>query len=341
MKVGIHSIEFYLPAQTIENETLAQLYPEWTSEKIYAKTGIRSRHIACDNECVSDMVENAAKNLFIKHNINPASIDFLILVTESPDYLLPPTSCIVQDRLQLPQTTGAIDVNLGCSGYIYGLKLAKALIASEEAQNVLLLTGDLYSKHINPLDKSTRTLFGDAASASLITTGENVSNILRFSVGSNGAGYNHLIIPSGGMRMRTANQAHLIEGKDEVTHHSINNIHMNGPEIMLFSIDMVPKNVTDVLLKNSLTLEEIDWFVFHQANQYILDYLKKKIRIPQDKFIIDMEDTGNTVSSSIPLALKRTHMRNKCFKPGDKILLVGFGVGLSWGATIIDFGGVL
>lgn len=341
MRIGIHSIEYYLPEKTLENEALAALYPSWTPEKILSKTGIRSRHVASDGECVSDMAERAAKKLFSANKINPDTIDFMILVTENPDYILPPTSCILQNRLGLPMESGAIDINLGCSGFVYGLKLAKALVSSGESKNVLLITGDLYSKKINPMDKSTRTLFGDAATAALITTGDDVSEIGIFDIGTNGEGYNHLIIPSGGSKLPKSSETAIVNTYEDGSMRSLDDIYMNGPEIMLFSIDMVPKNVNNVLKQQDLVLNNIDWFVFHQANQYILDYLRKKIGIPKEKFIIDMEDLGNTVSSTIPLALKRTWDREKSFKKGDKIMLVGFGVGLSWGATIIEFGGKL
>ncbi|MCQ4814654.1 3-oxoacyl-ACP synthase III family protein [Cloacibacillus evryensis] len=341
MKIGIHSIEYYLPEHILENMTLAALYPEWTAEKILSKTGIRSRHIASESECVSDITEKAAKKLFSAHNIDSSDIDFLILITENPDYILPPTSCILQDRLGLSVKSGAIDVNLGCSGFVYGLKLAKALIASGESKNLLLLTGDMYSKRINPMDKSTRTLFGDAATASLITTGEDVSEIRSFDIGTNGGGYNHLIIPSGGIRLSKNSETGIVKTEEDGSMRSMDDIYMNGPEIMLFSIEMVPQNVANVLRLHNLTLGDIDWFVFHQANQYILNYLRKKIKIPEEKFIIEMEDVGNTVSSTIPLALKRSYEHGSRFKKGDKIMLVGFGVGLSWGATIIEFGGKL
>lgn len=341
MQPGIQFIEYYLPTQTLSNESLTKLYPEWTADKIFSKTGIRSRHIAAPQECVSDMAEKAARKLFSQHNISPQSIDFLILVTENPDYILPPTSCILHGRLGLPLAAGAIDINLGCSGYIYGLKLAKSLVSSNEAQNILLITGDVYSKRINSMDKSARTIFGDAATASLITTENNVSEIGIFDVGTDGSGFSHFIIPAGGTRLPINTNTSIEQMDDGGNIRSMNDIYMNGPEIMFFSIDTLPQTVNNILTKHNLKLEDINWFVFHQANRYILQYLQKKIRIPEEKFIIDLEDIGNTVSSSIPVALKRIQEKQTLFKKNDLIMLVGFGVGLSWGATIIKFGGRL
>lgn len=339
MQPGIQFIEYYLPTQTLSNESLAKLYPEWTADKIFNKTGIRSRHIAAQQECVSDMAEKAVRKLFSQQDINPQAIDFIILITENPDYILPPTACILHDRLGLPSTVGAIDVNLGCSGYIYGLKLAKSLLLSKEAQNILLITGDAYSKRINPMDKSARTIFGDAATVSLITIGPDVSEIGTFDVGTDGSGFGHFIIPAGGTRLPINAETSIDQMGEDGNIRSMNDIYMNGPEIMFFSITTLPQTINNILTKHNLTLQDINWFVFHQANQYILRYLQKKIGIPEEKFIIDLEDIGNTVSSSIPLALKRMQDKQMLFKKNDLIMLVGFGVGLSWGATIIKFGG--
>ena len=338
MKVGVKAIEYYLPENILSNDTLATLYPEWTADKIFAKTGISSRHVAGKEECISDMAVEATEKLFRNNEISPTAIDFIILVTENPDYILPPTSCIIQDRLGIPTSSGSIDVNLGCSGYIYGLKLAKALISSGESNNVLLITADLYSKRINPLDKSTRTIFGDAATASIITCGDDVSEIGIFDIGTDGSGYENLIIPAGGCRIPQTNETGIAAMDDVGSVRSQNDIYMNGPEILLFSIDNVPQSIKTVISVNALEFDNINWFVLHQANQYILEYLREKMQIPKEKYIIDLKDLGNTVSSSIPLALKRAS-EDGIFKRNDKILLSGFGVGMSWGSTNVEYGG--
>lgn len=338
MHCGILAIEYDLPKHSITNDALAELYPDWTAEKIQKKTGIVSRHVVMSGECVSDMACRAAEKLFDKHQIERRQIDFIILVTQTPDYILPTTACILQDRLHLPISCGAIDVNLGCSGFIYGLKLAKSLCASGEANKVLLITGDMYSQHIHPMDKSTRTIFGDGVAAALI--GEGGSKIGMFDIGTDGAGYDRLIIPAGGARLPRSDETAMETTDDSGCVRTKNHIYMNGAEIFNFSINAVPLTISNVLQKNDVVLENIDWFVFHQANKYMLDYLRKKMRIPAEKFIIDMEDTGNTVSATIPIALKRSDNK-RCFEMYDKILLCGFGVGLSWGSTIITYGGAL
>jgi 3-oxoacyl-[acyl-carrier-protein] synthase-3 len=335
VKATIGGISYYLPEQILSNEELSSIYENWSADKIFEKTGINSRHIAGENENVSDIAVNAALKLFEEYDISPNDIDFVMLATQSPDYILPTTACIVQDRLGIPKSAGALDFNLGCSAFIYGLALSKGLLSSNISKNILLIMAETYSKHINPKDKSTRTIFGDGAAAILISQGEK-DGIREFILGSDGSGAENLIIPAGGMKLKHSDQT-IVELEDENgSTRSKENIYMNGPEIFNFTIKVVPETVNNVLLKNNLVLEEIDLVVFHQANQYMLSYLRKKIKIPEDKFYINLEDTGNTVSASIPIALKMAEQEGR-LKKGYKVLIVGFGVGLSWGATIIEW----
>ncbi|MCJ1221137.1 ketoacyl-ACP synthase III [Paenibacillus polymyxa] len=322
MNIGIKAIEYYLPQKILSNSDLAEAFPGWTEEKIFNKTGIVNRHVANDEEYVSDLAYCAAKKLFENHSIEPKDIDFVILFTQSPDYNVPTTACILQDRLEIPKSAGAFDINLGCSAFIYGLAVAKSLINTNIAKNILLITSETYSKYIDPKEKSVVTIFGDGAAATLISCNE-VSQIKEFDLGTDGSGAEQLIVPSSGIRSK---------GTGKVTQDD--NLYMNGPEIFNFTIDVVPKSIDNVLKKNNLTFNDIDFFVFHQANGYMLNHLRKKCNIPEDKFFINMIDTGNTVSSTIPIALCLAEKEGR-IKRGDTILLVGFGVGLSWGSTII------
>ena len=329
-------IQYYLPNLACTNEFLESDYsdPSWTAKKILRKTGIASRPIAGEM-LVSDMAVNAAESLFEEYDIDRSSIDYLLLCTQSPDYYLPTTACMVQDRLGLPTSIGALDFNLGCSGFVYGLSMAKGLIAGGVAKKVLLITSETYTKHIHPMDRSTRTIFGDGASATLVCQ-KDLAQIGNFSLGTDGSGYRNLIVPSGCMALpRTAETAQE-ETDDSGNVRSKDNLYMNGPEIFSFTLRAVPGMVKDVLDKNGLTQEDVDLFVFHQANRFILETLRDKLSIPQDRFVIDVEDIGNTVSSTIPIALKRAIARGQ-IKEGSKVLLAGFGVGYSWGATILDF----
>lgn len=320
----VNAISYYLPEEVVTNEHLNMEFPEWSVDKISSKTGIYSRHIAASNELCSDMAVKACELLFSEYQIKREEIDFVLLCTQSPDHPLPTTACIVQDRLKLNKNVGALDFNLGCSGYIYGLALAKGLVDSGISKKLLLITSEIYSRYIQRSDKSNRTLFGDAASATLIEADGTGGEIANFSLGTDGSGAKNLIVKNGW------------PGSDEQVKASGNYLFMDGPEIFNFTAKAVPGLVEDVLSVNSLALNDIALFIFHQANKFMLNYIRKKIGIPEDKFFLYLESCGNTVSSTIPIALKQALMDGK-IKSGDKVLLAGFGVGYSWGGTSLKF----
>lgn len=329
MEAYIHSISYYLPEKVLDNAQIAELFPEWSVEKIASKIGIDRRHISADDETATDMAVKAAQRLFEEHKIDKESIDFILLCTQSPDYYLPTSACIVQNRLNLPTTVGALDFNLGCSGYMYGLSLAKGLIVGGIARNVLLLTSETYTKHLHPRDKGNRTIFGDAASATLVST-DGFAKIANFSLGTDGAGAENLIVRRGGMRQPdAANDLTFDENHNPV---SSDYLYMNGSEIFNFTQEAVPALVADVLCKNQIEKEAIDLFVLHQANKYMMNFLRKKMKIDEDKFYYYMQNVGNTVSSTIPIALY--HAKKDGLVQGN-VLLAGFGVGYSYGAGII------
>ena len=261
--------------------------------------------------------------------IDPKSIDFLMLCTQSPDYFLPSTSCIIQSKLGLSTKCGAFDFNLGCSGYEYGLAVAKGLILCGVAKNILLLTAETYNKHIHPKDKGNRTIFGDGASASLIST-DGFAMIGEFVLGSDGSGYDRLIHKTGAMRQYQAlNDLHEDENGNIL---SSDHLFMDGKAIFDFTSDIVPPMIEETLAKHQLTMDDVDLFVFHQANKYMINYLRKLMNIDKEKFYVFMENVGNTVSSTIPIALCEAQKEGKLH---GNIVLAGFGVGLSWGATLL------
>jgi len=238
----------------------------------------------------------------------------------------------LQHKLNLKTDIGAFDFNLGCSGFVYGLALAKSLLNSNIASSILLIMSETYSKHINPKDRANRSIFGDAAAATIIEKSED-KGVFEFSLGTDGSGYKNLIIPNGGLRKRYDINARKVDDGSG-TIRTENDLYMNGPEMFNFMMESVPKVVSDVLKKNKTTLDELDYVIFHQANGHIIEYLRKKIKIPKDKFYTNLLHTGNTVSASIPIAIKDC-LDNKIIRQGNKILIVGFGVGYSWGGTII------
>ena len=330
MGVKIANIEYYLPEKVLTNDQLAEQFPDWSSDRIEKKIGIRERRIVKEDETALDLALKAAEKVL--KNYNKDKIDFLMLCTQSSDYYLPTSACVLQNKLGLKTDIGAFDYNLGCSGFIYGLALAKSLINSNIATNILLITSETYTKHIHHKDKSNRTIFGDAAAAIVIEKLEE-EHIGEFVLGTDGSGYKNLIVPNGGLRNKyNPNAKEIDDGSGSIR--TNNNLYMNGPEIFNFTIKAVPKVVSETLEKNNTTLEELDYVIFHQANRYMNDYLRKKINIPKEKFYLNLLHTGNTVSATIPIAIKDA-LDNKLIKKGDKVLLVGFGVGYSWGGTTI------
>ncbi len=332
---SIAAIEYYLPQTVVSSNDLAAEFPEWSVDKIEQKTGIQQRHIAGENECSSDLAEKAALALFASGAARPQEIDFVLLCTQSPDYFLPTTACLLQHRLGIPSTAGAYDFNLGCSGFVYGLGQAEGLIVTGQASKVLLLTAETYSKFIHKGDKSVRTIFGDAAAATLLTATESVRPLIGpFVYGTDGAGAENLIVKTGGMRApRTEKSGEAVEAESGNIR-SADNLFMNGGEIFTFTLSSVPDAVTRLLAKADVSLDQVDLFVFHQANRYMLDHLRKRMKIAEDKFVIAMGHCGNTVSSTIPIAL-RDSLQNGKLKSGALVMLVGFGVGYSWGATLL------
>ena len=331
MKTYIKALAYTLPENEITNEQLVKEFPEWSVDKIADKVGINTRFVASENETSSDLAIKAAEKLFLENpNINKEDIDFVLFCTQSPDYFLPTSACIIQNKLGLPTTCGALDFNLGCSGYIYGLSLAKGLILGGIANNVLLLTGETYSKYLHPKDKGNRTIFGDAGSATLIST-EGFAEIGNFSLGTDGKGAENLIVKTGGLRCKSPMNDLTFDEKANPT--SSDYLYMNGSEIFNFTIEAVPELVKNTLLKNKLTNDEIEGFVFHQANKFMLNFLRKKLKINEEKFHYYMSEVGNTVSSTVPIVL---YEKLKNGELHGNILLGGFGVGYSWGGCVIN-----
>ena len=325
VKAYITKIKYVLPKNKVEN----------LKNRLTKKTGIYNRHICSDDEVASDLAFAAAEKLFAS-GVNKKDIDFLILCTQSPDYYLPTTSCILQDKLGLPTSCGAFDYNLGCSGYIYGLSIAKGLIETGQAKNILFLTAETYSKYINHKDNTVAPLFGDAATATLISGYDEIkSGLDGFSFGTNGAGYDKLIVPVGGMKHNYYNTK-IEEYTDQYGNYRTNqNLYMNGSAISDFALEVVPQTIDKILSKTKLKKDQIDYFVLHQANKFMLEFLQMKCDLIGYPFWNDVKEYGNTVSCSIPIALvdmlKATRDKNI-----QKVLSVGFGVGLSWAGCIIN-----
>lgn len=338
MAAYINYISSYLPKNVRTNEDIANRHPEWSVEKISLKVGIEQRHLAGEDETAGDMAYLAAEKLINDYKIKREDIDYIILCTQSPDYMLPSTACILQHRLGLPKHCGAFDFNLGCSGYVYGLGIAKGFILSGQAKRVLLLTAETYNKYISDEDKGNKTIFGDGATATLVSLeiidGALNYEIGNFTYGTDGSGAESLIVRNG------ASRHPIHDGKDEYDEEgnfvrNDDHIYMDGKAIFNFTAFEVPKLVKENLLSNDLAKEDIDLFVFHQANAYMLDTVRKRCGIDARKFFVDIKTVGNTVSNSIPIAMVKANEQG-VLKEANHILISGFGVGLSMAAVILN-----
>lgn len=333
MKAYIKAISYFLPEEVLTNEQLALQFPEWSVDKIHSKLGISSRHIAAKDETSLDMALKASEKLFEENDIDKSMIDYVILCTQSPDYFLPTSACILQERLGLSTSIGALDINLGCSGFIYGLSLAKGLIYGGMAKNVLFITSETYSKFIHEKDKGNRSIFGDASAASLISI-DGFAEIKEFSFGTDGKGAENLIVKTGAARNRNRMEDLVFDAYGNPK--SSDYLYMDGSEILNYTLDYFPPLVNDVLSKNTIVKDDVDLFVFHQANKYIMNLLRKKMKIEESRFYYFFENVGNTVSSTIPIALYEANAEH-AIKKGNKVLLAAPGLGYSWGGVLLQY----
>jgi 3-oxoacyl-[acyl-carrier-protein] synthase-3 len=335
LPVRILGIEIHLPQHIETLGDMGRENPDWRIDKIFSKSGIKSRHVAAPGETASDLGLEAARKLLARQLVDPAQIDFLLYCTQSPDHFLPSTACQLQHRLGLGKRLGAFDFNLGCSGYVYGLAMAKSFITSGLARNVLLITADTYTRYIHPRDRTVRTLFGDGAAATLIgPCPDGQEGIGQFVLGTDGAGFNDLLVPAGGLRMpRSHHTATESMDKNGCTRSS-ENLYMDGKAVFTFSVTEVPETIAQLYTRTGLKPEQIDWFVYHQASRIILNHLAQRSNVPEEKMVLAFEDIGNTVSASIPIAIYRYSQAGK-ITPGQRLMLVGFGVGYSWGACTV------
>jgi 3-oxoacyl-[acyl-carrier-protein] synthase-3 len=321
MKAAIKQIEYYLPLKTENGADLLLDNPDWRIDDIEKKTGIRKRYISDAGETAVDMAVKAAEKLFATGTPKEI-IDCVILVTQSPDYVLPASACIVQQRLQLQQHCLGFDVNQGCSGFVVGLALASSLIATGTVKNALLLCSETYTKYIEKHDRTSRPVFSDGAAAILVQNSPG-DDIGPFDFGTDGGGAECLIVKNSGAR---------ISGPD--SENTPGHLFMNGSEVFMFTMDMVPKSVAALLKEANKTIEEIDLFIFHQASLLVLSNIQRRLKLDDSKIFNNLTEIGNTVSATIPIALKQAIDAGVARK-GYTVMLVGFGVGYSWGSCLI------
>lgn len=319
---AIGPIAVHYPERVETNDQIAAEFPHWDLDLICSKTGIRQRYLAAPGECASDLGVAAAEKLFAQHGIDRQSIDYLILCTQTPDYPLPTTACLMQDRLRLPTHIGAFDFNLGCSGFVYGLSMAEGFIRAGMARRVLLVTAETYSKYIHPGDRSLRPIFGDAAAATLIEAAPEPS-LGGFVFGTDGSAADTLLVNTGGAR--PAEDA--IQSRTKWRWPS--RIYMDGPGIIRLTMEIVPQLVRDVLKKSEWTSADVELYLMHQATKKLLDQIRQQLEVDESQFPLMLESCGNTVSSTLPILIDQLRRTGKLRK-GSRTLMAGFGVGFSW-----------
>lgn len=334
----ILAIEPEVGEQLLTNEQLEQRFGAEIIQKVATTVGIKNRRVAAPGTCGSDLAYNAARRLLDRNDVDPQSIDLLIFCTQSPDYWLPTTACILQDRLKLNSRCAAFDINLGCTQYVYGLSVAHSMIAAGCATRALVLTGDTMTHTINPKDRALVPLMGDAGSATLLEAVEEGKGFLGFELGTDGSGHQYLMIPAGGARHPISPETSIETEDIDGNVRTPENLYMNGVAIFHFALSVVPKAIQSLLTKVSLGMEDVDLFLFHQANKFMIDHLIKKLKIPPTKTHFYIENVGNTSGSTLPLLMADAHRAGK-LKPRSTVLAAAFGVGLSWGATVMKWGG--
>ncbi|HWB96801.1 MAG TPA: ketoacyl-ACP synthase III [Bryobacteraceae bacterium] len=334
--VRIAGIASAVPEQVATLADAARLFGGEDALRVSESTGIKTRHIAPPGLCASDLCLEAAERLLRDLNWSRDSIDVLIYLSQSPDYLIPATSCCLHGRLHLPKTCAAFDIGLGCSGYVYGLWVAASLLASRSCRRVLLLVGEIASRGLSPYDRAVAMLFGDAGTATALESDPNAAGMF-FTLGTDGTGYRYLIVPAGGHRQRhSESTGRRTAGEDGVIRCG-EDLYMNGPEVFAFTLREVPSMIRRLLSAAGWTPETVDAFVMHQANRFILQHIAKKLRVPEEKMVLAMEDYGNTSSASVPLALSHA-LRQRLGRGDANVVLAGFGVGFSWGAVALRLG---
>ena len=329
----IKAISYYLPDKRLTNDDLYEELGTLQPAEIFKRVGVKERRIRGNGEIGSDLAFKSSQLLFDEHGIDKKEIDFLLFCTEGLDYKGPATACIMQDRLGLRKSIGAMDVPMGCAGFTNGLVVAKALIESGQFSNILLQTADIPSSVIHPNDMDLRMLFGDAGASTLISASAH-SGIGHFVMGTDGGGAEKLIVRKS--NTRTPVDTEWLKEHAEVGGMVFGRMEMDGLEVFSFSMREVPPMVDQILAKNEMNINDIDLFVFHQANAFILKMLARKLKIDPEKVYNCMEYVGNTVSASVPIALAMAEKKGK-IKKGDKVLIAAFGIGFSWSGTVLRY----
>lgn len=331
--VVIKGIAYHLPAREVTNAELAAEHPAWDIPRVEARAGVRARRIAAPGETALDLAVEACRKLFASDPAIRDEIQGIAFCTQSEDQIMPPNGHLLHKALELREDLFVFDFNLACSGFVYGLALARGLIASGTLDNILLVNADTYSRYIYPGDRATRTLFGDGAAATFLSAAAE-DGIVDLVWGSSGKGGEKFTIPAGGLRQPASEATKVPTDDGNGNLRTLENIHMDGLGVLTFFNTRIPRQVAAILEANHMRVEDIDLFVFHQASRVVLESLTRQLKIDPSRVFSNLHRVGNLVSASIPVALKDAMDEGRA-KRGDRILVSGFGVGLSWATAII------
>ena len=332
--VAVKGFSACVPPDIDENINYSLLTEEERA-KVISSIGVERKRVAKDNVSASDLCYKAAEKLIEELHWDKNDIGCLIFVSQTPDYILPATSCLLQHRLGLNSECYTLDISLGCSGWVYGLSVLSSLLSHGSIKKGLLLVGDITTRLGCREDTSYWPLFGDAGTATAVEHVEGTSG-MYFHTATDGSGAEAIIIPDGAYRNGISKESLKIEVDTDGLKRSKLNTKMDGMDVFAFAVSKAPKSVVALLEKLQIPQEDIDCFVFHQANKYMLNFLRKKMKIDPERFYYSLAEYGNTVSNTIPIAL-RNAIEDKSISTGQRILIAGFGVGYSWGATVLNF----
>ena len=330
--IGISAIAACVPPKKVYNKDLGYLIPEDEIDKTINSIGIHEKRFVDDNVCASDLCYKAAEKLICDNNIDRASIDMLLFLSQTSDFKIPATSPILQERLGLSKETACLDLNLGCSGYVYALSTAFAYASSSGINRVLLLVGETFSKITSPYDKVNAPLYGDAGTATLIEKGDYKTSY--FDLYTDGSGAEDVMIKAGGCRVPSSIENLIIEEQESGNKRSYNQIFMDGMNVFNFALKVVPKSIKSIAEKIEIPLDTLDYLIFHQANKFMTDFFVKKLKFSPDKVPYCIDRFGNTSSSSIPLTIAS---ELSGIQKNKSVIMCGFGAGLSWGTVYILF----
>ena len=341
-KFSVENIKIKGIAAAVPSHVYNNMNYNWISAKereMFIKTtGVVKRHVANYGTTTSDLCERATNNLLEKINWKREDIDILIFVSQSRDYVIPSSACILQHKLKLSKSCIAFDLNMGCSGYVYGLSVISSMLNSQLKKG-LLLVGDVSTLHTSPKDKSTYPLFGDAGTCTAVEFNTNADNSF-YNLQTDGKGYEAIIIRDGGARNYISEDSLKSKKISEGIERNNIQLELNGVDVFNFSLKEIAPNINETLSFSGISKEEIDFFVFHQANKLINESIRKKLKLPIEKVPYSIENYGNTSSASIPITIL-AGLSESLSNQNKKLLLSGFGVGLSWGSAIINFNNVV